>query len=99
MKEEWDLLSVRELSTSLKFIVVLVSVSVASPVATDHHGLHSGKVEGAQVSREPRCPSLQVPTSPVLLPPSDRDYCVSHTNVILKVTFFFRESLRSRDLC
>ena len=47
MKEEWDLLSVRELSASLKLIVTVVSVSAASPVATDHHGLHSGKVEGA----------------------------------------------------
>ena len=26
---------------------VMVSVSEASPVATDHQGLHSGKVEGA----------------------------------------------------
>ena len=78
---------------------VMVSVSEASPVATDHQGLHGGKVEGAQVCRKSRCPSLQVPTSPVLLPPPVRNYCVSYTNVILKLTFFFQESLRSRDPC
>ena len=83
---------------------LLAMVSLLSPVSADHQSLHGGKVEGAQVGGKPRCPPLQVPARPVLFPSPDRDhYCVSYTNVILEseasLTFFFRESPRSRDPC